>query len=151
MLYPLCFPMDKCCPIPKNPWVTCQFSLPYSDCIAYVRGFHTSFLVDFPFLVPSHLGLAYVLLVGTNPFPDFVVIFPDYAVLTFLSTFSILLLINTGYIRRKRKRSDLVRWQNPFTNRKGQRIKQHDDATKMFDNQTIADKLGTTHLVWLTG
>ena len=44
-------------------------------------------------LVPSHLGLAYVLIVETNPFPELVVIFPDYALRTSLGTFSILLTL----------------------------------------------------------
>ena len=39
-------------------------------------------------LVPSHLGHAYVLLVETNDFPELVVIFPDYAIRTYLDTFS---------------------------------------------------------------
>ena len=42
-------------------------------------------------LVPSHLGLAYVLLIATNPFPELVVIFPDYSLQSSLGTFSILL------------------------------------------------------------
>ena len=44
-------------------------------------------------LVPSHLGLAYVLLVKTNPFPEFVIIFPDYALLISIGTLSIFLVI----------------------------------------------------------
>ena len=40
-------------------------------------------------LVLSHLGLAYVLLVETIPFHERVVIFPDYAIRTPLSTLSI--------------------------------------------------------------
>ena len=47
------------------------------------------------------LGLAYVLLVDTNPFSELVVIFPDYALRIFLGTFSILpfkpLKIQTTY------------------------------------------------------
>ena len=39
---------------------------------------------------PVHLGLAYVLLFVTNPFPELVVISPDYALRTSLGTFSIL-------------------------------------------------------------
>ena len=39
----------------------------------------------------SLLGLAYVLLVETNLFPELVVIFPDYAIRISLGTFSILL------------------------------------------------------------
>ena len=35
-------------------------------------------------------GLAYVLLIETNPFPELVVIFPDYALRTWLGTFLIL-------------------------------------------------------------
>ena len=42
-------------------------------------------------LVPSHIGLAYVLLVETNPFPE-LVFFLDYSLRTFLGTFSILLI-----------------------------------------------------------
>ena len=42
-------------------------------------------------LVPSHLGLAYVLLVETNPFSERVVIFLHCALRTSLGTFSILL------------------------------------------------------------
>ena len=41
--------------------------------------------------VPSHLGLAYVLLVETNPIPKLIVIFPDYALRISLGTFTILL------------------------------------------------------------
>ena len=44
---------------------------------------------------PVPLGLAYVLLVETNPFPELVVIFTDYALRISLGTFSILLL-NVG-------------------------------------------------------
>ena len=40
---------------------------------------------------PVPLGLAYVLLVETNPFPELVVIFPDYDLRISLGTFSILL------------------------------------------------------------
>ena len=43
-------------------------------------------------LVPSNLGLAYVLLVETNPFLELVVISPDYALRISLGTFSILLI-----------------------------------------------------------
>ena len=43
-------------------------------------------------LVPSLLGLAYVLLVKTNPFPEFVVIVLDYALRTALGTFSMFLI-----------------------------------------------------------
>ena len=42
-------------------------------------------------LIPSHLGLAHVLLVETNSFPELVVICPDYAIRTSLDTFSSLL------------------------------------------------------------
>ena len=55
----------------------------------------------FGYLVPSHLGLAYVLLVETNPFSELVVIFPDYALRISLGTFSILLCtlrLNALYI-----------------------------------------------------
>ena len=38
------------------------------------------------------LGLAYVLLVETNPFPELVVTLPDYALRISLGTFSILLV-----------------------------------------------------------
>ena len=41
-----------------------------------------------------HLGLAYVLLVETNPFPKLVVLSPDLSLQTSLGTFSILLTIN---------------------------------------------------------
>ena len=41
---------------------------------------------------PVPLGLAYVLLVETNPFSELVVIFPDYALRIPLGTFSILLI-----------------------------------------------------------
>ena len=44
-------------------------------------------------LVPSHLGLAYVLLVETNPFPE-LVFFPDYSLQTSVGTFSILPFIH---------------------------------------------------------
>ena len=40
---------------------------------------------------PVRLGLAYVLLVETNPFSEFVVIFPDYSLRISLGTFSFLL------------------------------------------------------------
>ena len=40
---------------------------------------------------PAPLGLAYILLVETNPFSELVVIFPDYALLMSIGTFSILL------------------------------------------------------------
>ena len=40
--------------------------------------------------VPSHLGLAYVLLVETNPYHVPAVLFPDYALRTSLGTISIL-------------------------------------------------------------
>ena len=40
---------------------------------------------------PVPLGLAYVLLVETNPFPELVIIFPDYALRISIGTFSILL------------------------------------------------------------
>ena len=43
-------------------------------------------------LVPSHLGLVYVLLVEANPFPV-LVFFPDYSLQTSLGTFSILLSV----------------------------------------------------------
>ena len=43
-------------------------------------------------LVPSHLRLAYILLVEINLFPELVVIFPDYAFRISLGTFSILLI-----------------------------------------------------------
>ena len=42
-------------------------------------------------LVPSYVGLAYILLVETNSFPVLVVILLDYAFRTSLGTFSILL------------------------------------------------------------
>ena len=42
-------------------------------------------------LVPYYLGLAYVLLVETNPFLELVVIFPDYALRISLGTLSVLL------------------------------------------------------------
>ena len=42
---------------------------------------------------PVPLGLAYVLLVETNPFSELVVIFPDYALRISLGTFSILIFI----------------------------------------------------------
>ena len=41
-------------------------------------------------LVPFHLGLAYVLHVETNPFPE-IVVFSDYAFRISLGTFSLLL------------------------------------------------------------
>ena len=44
-------------------------------------------------LVPSHLGVAFALLVETNQFPELVVIFPDFAIRTSLGTFSILLYL----------------------------------------------------------
>ena len=43
-------------------------------------------------LVLFHLGLAYVLLVETNPYPKLVVFLPDYVLRTSLGTFQILLL-----------------------------------------------------------
>ena len=51
---------------------------------------------SFEHLISSHLGLAYVLLVETNPFLELVVIFPDCAIRISLGTFSIVLL--TSYI-----------------------------------------------------
>ena len=42
---------------------------------------------------PVHLGLAYVLLVETNPFSELVVIFTDNAIQISLGTFSILLVM----------------------------------------------------------
>ena len=48
--------------------------------------------LDSKHLVPSHLGLEYVLRVETNLFPELVVIFPDYAIRISLGAFSILLL-----------------------------------------------------------
>ena len=42
-------------------------------------------------LVSSNLGLAYVLHVENNPFPELVVIFQEYAIRLSLGTFSILL------------------------------------------------------------
>ena len=47
---------------------------------------------SFGHLVPSYLGLAYVLHVETNSFPELFVIFPDYAIRSSLGTFSILLI-----------------------------------------------------------
>ena len=47
---------------------------------------------------PVHFGLAYVLLVETNPFPELVVIFLDYAPRTSLGTFSILLSIECRFL-----------------------------------------------------
>ena len=44
-------------------------------------------------LGPVPLGLAYVLLVETNPFSELVVIFPDYALRISLGTFSFLLKV----------------------------------------------------------
>ena len=52
--------------------------LPNSTFYRLMRGFHRTFVTDVyssGHLVPSHLGLAYVLLVETNPFPKLVVIF----------------------------------------------------------------------------
>ena len=43
-------------------------------------------------LFPPNFGLVYVLVVETNPFPEVVVIFLDYARRTYLGTFSILLI-----------------------------------------------------------
>ena len=47
---------------------------------------------------PVPLGLAYDLLVETNPFSELVVIFPDYALRISLGTFSILLSIILWHI-----------------------------------------------------
>ena len=56
--------------------------------------------------------------------------------ITFLSTICAL--------REKRKRSDSVLWQNPYTHRTIQKATwQHKNATKNFDYTTIADRLGT--------
>ena len=44
-------------------------------------------------LIPSYLGLAYALIVETDPYPELAVIFPDYAIRTSLGTFSILLYL----------------------------------------------------------
>ena len=49
-------------------------------------------------LGPVPLGLAYVLLVETNPFPVLVVIFTDYALRISLGTFSILLIIALMFV-----------------------------------------------------
>ena len=43
---------------------------------------------------PVPLGFAYVLLVETNPFSEFVVTFPDHALRISLDTFSILFCID---------------------------------------------------------
>ena len=51
---------------------------------------------------PSHLGLAYVLLVETNPFLELVVIFPDYAIRTSLGTFSIFFRYNAHLFHVKK-------------------------------------------------
>ena len=53
------------------------------------RGMPTGDAYSSGHMVPSHFGLAYVLLVETNPFPGLVVIFPDYAFRSFLDTISI--------------------------------------------------------------
>ena len=47
-----------------------------------------------PTYMKRDLGLAYVLLVETNPFSEIVVTFPDYALRIPLGTFAILLLIS---------------------------------------------------------
>ena len=43
-------------------------------------------------IAPSYVGLAYVQIVKTNPYPNFVVFLPDYALRTSISTFSIFIL-----------------------------------------------------------
>ena len=48
-------------------------------------------------VAPSHLGLAYVLLVETNLFLKLVVISPNYALRTSFGTFSILLVPYSKY------------------------------------------------------
>ena len=45
---------------------------------------------SFGYLVPSHFGLAHVQLLEINSFSELVIIFLDYAIQTYLGTFSIL-------------------------------------------------------------
>ena len=52
-------------------------------------GMPTGYAYSSGHLAPSHLGFAYVLLVETNLFPEFDVIFADYTLRTSLGTFSI--------------------------------------------------------------
>ena len=65
-----------------------------------MKGFHRTFTTGvscrqgrllFRTPGPSHFGLAYVLLLETNSFPEIVVIVPDFAIRTPLGTFSILI------------------------------------------------------------
>ena len=48
-------------------------------------------------LLPSHSGLAYILLIETNFFPNLSFIFSDHALPTSIGTFSILLCVNAYY------------------------------------------------------
>ena len=62
---------------PKNIFVGC--------------GMQTGDAYSSQHLVSSYFGLAYVVLVETNSFPELDVIFPDYAIRTSVGTFSVLL------------------------------------------------------------
>ena len=59
---------------------------------------------------PVPLGLAYVLLVETNPFSELVVIFPDYTLRISLGTFSILLWVRTRGWSPRTPPNSYTRW-----------------------------------------
>ena len=77
--------------------------VPNSTFYRILSGFHRTFATGVacrqgtltpPDTLSRPFGIAYILLVETNPFPEFVVIFPDYALRISLGTFSILPLIS---------------------------------------------------------
>ena len=75
----------------------CSDFVPNSTFYRILRGFQRTFATGFAYADrgrlllqtpgPVPLGLAYVLLVETNPFSELVVIFPDYALRISLGTF----------------------------------------------------------------
>ena len=80
-------PISKLNLLPNFEW------FPQNICDGY--GMPTGDTHSYGHLVPFHLWIAYALFVKTNPFPLLVVIIPDYALRTFLRTFSILHVIYT--------------------------------------------------------
>ena len=72
-------------------------------------------------LVPVHLGLAYVLLVEINPFPELVVFFLDYSLRTSLCTFSIL-LVGGLFFANKMRSEGYVTMLDPFQRKYGERM-----------------------------
>ena len=91
------------------------------------------------------LGLVYVLLVETNPFPELVVIFSDYTLQTSIGTFSILrsALGPLGGVKLRRwKGRDLTQsyGKSPYTHRKIQEAtRQHKNRHQIlwFHNERI--------------